>query len=205
MDLAKPKTRLQHAGAAVKGSAADSRAEDRELIERFLEGETSAFTKLVNKYRRQVYAIAFRYSKNREEADDLTQETFIKAYENLGGFRMESSFKTWLYRIVTNLSINLGKSGRVSKDSGDMPDDHLSAGQSEALAGLLQDERTRALHAAIHQLPPRQKQTLLLKTYRHMSCEEVAKVMSCSVGTVKANVFNALKRLRSILNPGVEA
>lgn len=199
MDVVNPKAITEH----VDSSLDASRGVDKRLIQRSLEGEQSAYTQLVNKYRRQVYAIAYRFAKNREEADDLAQDTFIKAYENLSGFRMESSFKTWLFRIATNLSINLTKSGRVSKDSGEIPDKHLFQGESNTLEGLLQDERTRALRTAIGELPPRQKQTLLLKTYRHMSCEEVARVMECSVGTVKANVFNALKRLRTILNPGV--
>lgn len=177
--------------------------EDRTWIADFLAGDETAFTKLVTKYRQQVYAVAYRFTGNTQEADDLAQETFIKAYRNLDKFRGDASFKTWLMRITTNASINLKKSGRMSKDSGEAPDDqHFNHSQDNALSGMLDNERQKDLHLAFQQLPPKQKETLLLKTYRDMTCEEVANVMNCSVGTVKANVFNALKRLKSIMNPG---
>ncbi len=179
-----------------------SKEEDRLLVTRFLGGDELAFTELVNKYRRQVYAVAWRFTHNHEEADDLTQETFVKAYNNLKTFRGESGFKTWLLRITTNLSINLKKSGRVSKDSGETPDEGTAGDTSAPLDNLIEGEKHKQLYRAIQRLPPKQKETLLLKTFKDMTCEEVAGVMRCSVGTVKANVFNAMKRLREIMNPG---
>ena len=177
-------------------------SEDTDLVRRCLAGEDSAFTMLVTKYRRQVYAIAFRFTGNHEEADDLVQDTFIKAYQHLNGFRGEAAFKTWLFRITTNLSINANKSSRVSKDSGQEPDEHWRAQSPRPIQNLIDQQRQRELYQAIAQLPPKQKQTLMLKTFGHMTCEEVASIMKCSSGTVKANVFNALKRLKTILNPG---
>ena len=180
-----------------------TRSEDAALVARFLDGDEGAFTELVTKYRRQVYAIAWRFTHNHEEADDLAQETFVKAYQHLKSFRGESGFRTWLLRITTNLSINLKNSGRVTRDSGEAPEDlQLSAEHDRPLEGLIAEHRHASLYRAIARLPPKQKTTLLLKTFRHMSCEEVAKAMGCSVGTVKANTFNALKRLRQIMNPG---
>ena len=176
--------------------------EDAVLIERFLAGDETAFTGLVNKYRKQVYAVAWRLVGNAQEADDLAQETFIKAYRNLNKFRGDAKFKTWLLRITTNAGINMKKSGRISKDSGEAPDDNLEAFSGSALEGLLDDERKLQLRQAINQLPPKQKQTLMLKTYKDMTCEEVASVMKCSPGTVKANIFNALKKLKTMLEPG---
>ena len=175
--------------------------EDQLLIHSFLGGDEAAFSTLVEKYRRQVYAVAWRYTRNHEESDDLSQETFVKAYQHLKGFRKESSFKTWLLRITTNLSLNLIKSGRISKDSGEEIDEGLTHQESGALHGMLSGEREAMLQRAIAQLPPKQKQTLLLKTFRDLTCQEVATIMNCSVGTVKANVFNALKRLKSLLVP----
>ena len=176
--------------------------EDAVLIERFLAGDETAFTGLVNKYRKQVYAVAWRLVGNAQEADDLAQETFIKAYRNLNKFRGDAKFKTWLLRITTNAGINMKKSGRISKDSGEAPDDNLEAFSGSALEGLLDDERKLQLRQAINQLPLKQKQTLMLKTYKDMTCEEVASVMKCSPGTVKANIFNALKKLKTMLEPG---
>jgi len=183
--------------------AATSREEDATLVARFLDGDEQAFTRLVTKYRRQVYAIAWRFTRSHEEADDLAQETFVKAYENLKSFRGESGFRTWLLRITTNLSINLKNSGRVTKDSGEAPEEqNLPGADTRPLEALIDQQDNRALYQAIATLPPKQKQTILLKTFREMSCKEVARIMGCSVGTVKANTFNALKRLEKIMNPG---
>lgn len=175
---------------------------DRAIIARFLEGDEAAFTLLVNQYRRLVYAVTYRFTGNHEEADDLTQETFIKAYRKLKKFRGEAAFKTWLLRIATNLSINYTKSGRVTKDAGQRPEDLDPAHEPDGLEPMIESERKRQLRAAIYQLPPKQQQTLLLKTYQNMTCEEVATIMACSVGTVKANLFNATKNLRRILESG---
>lgn len=94
------------------------------------------------------------------------------------------------------------KSGRMSKDSGEAPDDFHGHVDHSQLSLMLQDEKKAALRKAVAKLPPKQQKTLLLKTYNGMTCEEVARVMDCSVGTVKANVFNALKRLKTLLNVG---
>ncbi len=177
--------------------------EDQALVQRFLDGEESAFTQITIKYRKQVYAVAFRFARNHAEADDLTQETFIRAYKGLANFRQEASLKTWLLRICTNLSINMKRSGRISKDSGDAVEDHDHGDQALSESRLLQQERHQELYRAIDKLPPKQKETLLLKTFQDMTCEEVAKIMKCSPGTVKANVFNAVKKLRSLLQAGV--
>lgn len=177
--------------------------EDQALVQRFLAGEESAFTQITIKYRKQVYAVAFRFARNHAEADDLTQETFIRAYKGLANFRQEASLKTWLLRICTNLSINMTRSGRISKDSGDAVEDHDHGDQALSESRLLQQERHQELYRAIDKLPPKQKETLLLKTFEDMTCEEVAKIMKCSPGTVKANVFNAVKKLRSLLQAGV--
>jgi len=180
----------------------DAMREDTSIIEAILDGEESAYTQLVQKYRSMVYSLAYRYTHNHQEADDLTQETFIKAYQKLKTFRGDASFKTWIMRIATNLSINLKKSGRISKDSGQEPQDFFAASSCSQEARLLQSERNRELYAAIARLPPKQKETLMLKTFEQMTCKQVAEVMQCSVGTVKANVFNAVKRLRSLLVEG---
>lgn len=192
----------QTVGTTVEKPREQTANADQILIERCLEGEGSAFTELVNRYRRQVYAVAYRITGNHEEADDLTQESFIRAYRNLGKFRGEASFKNWLLRITTNLSINVKKSGRVSKDVGGEPEDGQLGSEEEPGHSLIEAENRKALHQAIGQLPNKQRQALILKTYEEMTCEQVAEVMKCSVGTVKANVFNALKKLKTIMSQG---
>ncbi|MBO1320176.1 RNA polymerase sigma factor [Acanthopleuribacter pedis] len=199
-------TSLQGFGVTIQvNPQAIPTSEDQALVQRFLDGEESAFTQITLKYRKQVYAVAYRFTRNHAEADDLTQETFIRAYNGLANFRQEASLKTWLLKICTNLSINLTRSGRVTKDSGDAVEDHDHGKGAVSEARLIQEQRHEELYAAINQLPPKQKETLLLKTFQDMTCEEVAKIMKCSPGTVKANVFNAVKKLRTLLKVGVNS
>lgn len=173
--------------------------EDKAYVARFLSGEESAFTFLVNKYRKTVFAIAYRFTHNRQEADDITQDTFVKAYQGLAKFRQDASFKTWLFRIATNLSINTTKSGRIRKDTGQAPDSDAQVSEAKPLDAMMANERRSYLYQAIQKLPPRQQQALTLKSLQGMNCQEVAEVMKCSVGTVKANVFNAMKNLKKIM------
>jgi RNA polymerase sigma-70 factor (ECF subfamily) len=183
----------------------DTVGQDQRLIRAHLAGDGTAFTAIVDKYRHLVYAVAYRFCNNHEEADDLAQETFVKAFENLDKFRGEAALKTWLLRITKNLSINWTKSGRISKDSGTAAEDVMGGHEAPLLEKIQHDQRKQALYRAIGQLPPKQKQTLLLKTFQDMTCEEVARVMRCSVGTVKANAFNALKKLKIIMDQGAPA
>lgn len=179
--------------------AGEQQDEDLLYIERFLAGDTTAFTPLMTKYRRLAYSVAYRYTGNHEEANDLVQEAFIKAYKSLNSFRRDAAFKTWLMRIVTNLSINQQKSGRVSKDSGHVPEDLDQGASPEAFEQIANQQRNAQLYEAIAKLPPKQKQALMLKTFEDMTCEQVAEVMDCSTGTVKANVFNAVKKLKGLM------
>lgn len=173
--------------------------EDKRLVERHLAGDPEAFDALVTRYRRQVYAVAYRFTHHPQEADDLAQETFIRAYQNLNTFRGDASFKTWLLRITTNLSINVTKSSRIAKDSGKEPMQHATTASHAPIDRLIEDQQKQTLRRAIRRLPPKQKATLMLKTFQELTCAEVARLMKCSEGTVKANLFNALKRLRSLL------
>lgn len=176
--------------------------EDLLLINAFLKGDEIAFAKIVKKYRKSVYAVAYRFSQNHDEADDLCQETFVKAFQSLATFRKEAALKTWLLRIVTNLSINMKKSGRMNRDSGMEPDENHTNSGNDALHTILEGERKAKLRNAMALLPPKQRKTLILKTYEDLTCEEVARIMNCSPGTVKANIFNALKRLKKLTRKG---
>ena len=174
--------------------------EDQTTITAFLAGDEAAFTQLVLKYRKPVYAVAYRFTQNHAEADDLAQEAFLRAYQSLANFRGDSSFKTWILRIVSNLSLNHLKSGRVTKDSGAEPEEHNLSAEATGLDQILEDEERRALRHAIARLPPKQKETLMLKTFQDLTCEQVAEIMQCSVGTVKANLFNAVQKLKNMLS-----
>jgi len=166
---------------------------DEDLVARFQHGDEAAFDDLVRRHRAMVYRVAWRLIGSHAEADDLAQEAFVRAYRALGGFRRESLFKTWLVRIVTNLTLTRRQSRRPSVpieavrglESGGMPAERL----------VLRGE----VRKAVDRLPRRQRQVLLLKVYEGLKFVEIAEVAGMSVGTAKATFFQAVRGLRSRL------
>ncbi|MFN7972866.1 MAG: sigma-70 family RNA polymerase sigma factor [Acidobacteriota bacterium] len=173
--------------------------DERELTSRARAGDDAAFDALVNKYKKEIYRLAYRFVQNAEDAHDMAQDTFLKAYLSLGEFRGDSSFRTWIYRIAMNLSINHIKSAAVSRRS-DVPAEELDPGKSgKILSSIMSSEMTDRLRDAIDDLPPKQRETLLLKVYHDLKYTEIAEIMGCSVGTSKANFFHAVQALRGAL------
>ncbi len=172
------------------------REDDRQAIEACRRGEREAFDRLVERYQRDVYRLCYRFVNNHEDANDLAQEAFIKAYRALDRFRGDSAFSTWLYRIAVNACLNF-RSAR--KPRADEVPDALMDQRPLADEGILSDERSRVVRAAIERLPEKQRATLILKTYHDLSHEEVASVLGSTVGTVKANLFHGLANLKKLL------
>ena len=169
---------------------------DRQIVARFLQGEESAFDELVRRHRKEIYRLAWRITGSHAEADDLAQETFCRAYQALGEFRGECSLRTWLVRIVTNLSVNVLQSARVARRVDAELDALADSGSPDR---LLQAERDRQLRRAMEALPPRQKTTLILRVFEELPYKEIARVMGCTVGTAKANFFHAVGCLRRVM------
>ncbi len=170
--------------------------DDVELVTRTLSGDVGAFEELVKRYQVSIYNLVFRLVRNEGAAADVAQMAFIKAYEGLRSFRGGSSFKTWLYRIAINLSKNyLRDQGRRKEDLGEV--DTTSA--SNPLEVLIEDERRQLFHKAFKTLSARQRLVVKLKVDEGMGYREIAKIMGCSVGTVKASFHYACARLREIL------
>lgn len=170
------------------------RQSDSEVIQRVLGGDTAAFEVLVLEYQERTYRLAYRMTRNAEDARDLAQEAFVQAYRSLGSFQQRSSFSTWLYRIAMNLCLNhLKSAGRMDPSE---IDGSLRDRRPNSLEAILTDERTRALAAAIEALPPQQKATLTLRVHQGLSHREIAEVLECSEGTAKANYFHAVRGLQ---------
>jgi RNA polymerase sigma-70 factor (ECF subfamily) len=177
--------------------------QDLLLVEQFRRGDREAFDRIVARHRREVYRIARRMTGSHEDADDVTQDTFLKAYRALGNFRGESALRTWLIRIALNLSMNLGRSrGSRTVDGVDLS--LLSGPEAQSLPGsekhLLDAERDRHVRAAVDGLPPRQRQVVILRVYEEMKFQEIAEWLGCPVGTAKANFFHAVNNLRKALS-----
>jgi RNA polymerase sigma-70 factor, ECF subfamily len=169
---------------------------DADLVERYLAGDMTAFDELMIRYERQIYRVCYRFVENREDAMDLAQEVFIKAFEHLGTFRRESSLKTWLYRIAVNHCINHVK--KHSQDFVEVTETIGSAGAS-VQAQMEDREQRDQFRRLVKQLPPKQKAILELRINEQLSYEEIAKISGRSVSTIKASVFFALEKLRKLV------
>ena len=180
-------------------------AEDRALVEAFKGGEESAFTALVIKYREAVYRIARRMLRSHEDASDVTQEVFIRVHRSLARFEARSSLKTWLYRITVNLSLD--RSGRGSRYvlSGLRELEWEPSSEQDPAATAVDKELGRVIRSAVDDLPPRQRAMMQLRLYQDLPYAEIARIMGCAEGTVKATMFAGMAKLRKALAPYVGA
>jgi RNA polymerase sigma-70 factor, ECF subfamily len=169
---------------------------DAELVDRYLTGDTAAFDEIMIRYERQIYRICYRFVENREDALDLAQDVFIKAFEHLATFRRESSLKTWLYRIAMNHCIN-----HVKKHSQEFVEvtEYTSSVRATVHAQLEDREQREQFRRLVKLLPPKQKAILELRINEQLSYEEIAKISGRSISTIKASVFFALEKLRKLV------
>ena len=172
------------------------REDDRQAIAACQQGEREAFDRLVERYQRDVYRLCYRYVNNHQDANDMAQDVFLKAYRAIGRFRGDSSFSTWLYRIAVNTCLNFRAARRLPQDE---LSDQIADGGASAAERLHQAERSAEVRRAVSRLPEKQRATLILKIYQDLTHEEVAGILGSSVGTVKANLFHALANLKKLL------
>lgn len=166
-------------------------------------GDQAAFGLLVERFQRDVYGKAFSILKNHLDADDVVQETFLRVFRALPGFRFESSFRTWLITITTRQALNFiarKRQGHESLDTTEEGPEHLALRvESNQMATLLDQESRRLLREALPRLPERQKQALLLKLQNDWKYEDIAREMEISVGSVKAHIFHAIQNLSRMI------
>lgn len=176
---------------------------DFELIDLTLNGRDDAFEVLLKRYSGSIYALAYRILRNHDDAADICQEVFLKAFEALNSFRKKSSFHTWLYRIATNSCINF-----LRKHSAQHHIEfatYHAVKESDTLETLYKIELQNVVNEAIEKLPEKQKATVLLRVCEGMSHREVSKILKCSVGTAKANYFHAIRNLRRFMKNYIAA
>jgi RNA polymerase sigma-70 factor (ECF subfamily) len=175
-----------------------SDAGDHELVDACLAGHSDAFAVIVERHRRQVYQVCYRFVNNHEDASDLAQDAFVRAYKGLRGFNRQSALATWLYRIAVNVSLNkvAVKTPRIeSMGAREYPDER----RERPDAAMLRGERAAEVRAAIARLPNKQRATLILRVYHEMPHEQIAGILGSSVGAVKANFFHAMASLKKLL------
>jgi RNA polymerase sigma-70 factor (ECF subfamily) len=171
------------------------------LIEACLAGRSGAFDLVVERHRRSVYQLCRRFVGNHEDASDLSQDIFVRAYKGLRSFRGQSSLATWLYRIGVNVCLNrVSAKAPLEKMTEAIEDrQYVDTRNESASERLLKEERRARVRAAIAELPRKQRATLILRMYHEMSHQEIADVLGSSVGAVKANFFHALGNLKKQL------
>jgi RNA polymerase sigma-70 factor (ECF subfamily) len=171
---------------------------DADLVAACLDGTPGAFDVIVERHRRPVYQLCYRFVGNHEDASDLSQDVFLRAYRGLRKFRGQSSLATWLYRIGVNVCLNkVAVKTPPSEPIDDRP--HVDTRSESPAERVLRDERARRVRAAVAKLPRKQRATLILRMYHEMSHQEIAEIVGSSVGAVKANVFHALQNLKKLI------
>jgi len=189
--------------------AADARPldelDERGLVDACLAQRTGAFDLIVERHRRAVYQLCYRFVGNHEDASDLSQDVFLRAYRGLRSFRGQSTLATWLYRIGVNVCLNrVGAKTTLGKLTEPMDERQFVDVHAESPSErMLKDERGARVRAAIAQLPRKQRATLILRMYHEMSHQEIADVLGSSVGAVKANFFHALGNLKKLLGESI--
>ncbi|MCI8912943.1 MAG: sigma-70 family RNA polymerase sigma factor [Lawsonibacter sp.] len=179
----------------------------QELVERAKKGDSNAFEQLVTENQNKVYALALRLTGDREEAADLAQEAFVKAWQGLASFQGESSFATWIYRLTTNVCIDhLRKQKRrenvaasVSLDDPDSGWAEPASWEGDPQRELERSEQGKALARGLAQLPDWQRRVLVLRELSGLSYQEIAQVLELDLGTVKSRIARARLSLRNIL------
>ncbi len=181
--------------------------EEQVLVQRARNGEMGAFRELVERYKKKIYYLSLDLTGNHHDAEDLSQEVFIKAYRSLKDFRGEAKFNSWLYRITVNTCISQRRKKSVAAmtlqedfDSDSTPQyfsksESIQNPERSAEAGLMQ------LHIenALQQLTPRERSVFVLRNYNDMSLKEIAQILKIKEGTVKSMLFRAIQRLQKKL------
>ena len=187
-----------------------TRDREKEIIDRVLAGETEAFEELVLTHQKNVYNLALRTVGNPEDALDMSQEAFLKAFNSLGSFRGDSKFSVWLYRLTTNLCIDFlrkNKRNQVQQLSyinseGEEQDIEISDERFSPATELDKKEFRDAVISGLDGLSPDYRKVLVLREIGGLSYEEISKESGLDIGTVKSRLFRARKRLCALLMDG---
>jgi RNA polymerase sigma-70 factor (ECF subfamily) len=186
-----------------------------ELIRRAQGGDLEAFCRLAREYERRVYALALHYCRDPADAEDLSQEVWLKAFKSLGGFRFESSFHTWLRRITVNSFLNHRRATLLTREEektvvrlesieelAEEPSlaERLTHGEAEN--GFHRRILVGRVMRALGELTEQQRLIFLLKHREGMTCQEIAEVFGCSVGSVKKSLFRSVEKLRASFGVG---
>ena len=174
--------------------------EDSYLIEQSLQGDKSAFAAIVDRYKKQIYSITYSMTRNHADADDLSQDTFVKAYENLRKFKLGTNFRSWLSRIAVNSCIDhIRRKKRFSEDPLDAQAETLPHGNPNPQDELESSELMENITKAVESLPKSQRIVVVMREMQGFGLKEIAEILKCSESTVRWRLHYARKKLQKKL------
>ena len=178
---------------------------DQLFITKVINGDTNAFASLVDTYKNMVFSLAFKMTKNREEAEEISQDTFIKAYRNLSKFKGDSKFSTWLYRIAYHTSLDNLKKNKNNNNTFEI--NEITFNQIRAtehiLEGIERKERAEVMEICLHKLPDEERTIIWMFYYDELSLKEIMEITSMSEANLKVKLHRARKKLLKIVEENV--
>jgi RNA polymerase sigma-70 factor (ECF subfamily) len=191
----------------VRENASESSLEDDKLVARAVKGDQAAFRELMDKYQKPLYFHVLKMVKDREQVEDLVQEAFMKAFDNLGSYNTKYAFSTWLYRITTNHTIDYLRKKKLQTFSMNEPvktkdgevQFQLKDEQAETDRSIIRKQRQTIIHEAIENLPEKYRAVIELRHLQELSYDEIAEQLDLPLGTVKAHIFRAREMLYKAL------
>ena len=175
--------------------------EDADLIQQAARGKVESFNLLVSRWEKRVYNYLLRITGNREDALDLAQDVFLKAYQNLRKLDDPGRFRPWLYRIAHNEAYSLFRKRKPEFDAEDVEPEATGAGIAVGGTSVFPIELSLAVATALDRLSPDQREAVVLKIYQGFKFEEMSEILSCPVSTVKSRLYTALELLKADLAP----
>ncbi len=180
---------------------------DKELIKDFLQGNNSAFEKLVSCYEKKVYSLCYHYVGNQEDALDMAQEAFVRVYQNLEKFRFDATFSTWIYRLTVNTCLDFIRKER--KNNTVSLDKKIITAEGEITREIVDDrilpleelekkELREEVKEALRSLPQEQRTVIILKDFQELSYEEISSVLKIPIGTVRSRISRGRIKLKTI-------
>ena len=178
---------------------------EQRLLARIKGGEKEAFAEMVRLFQKKIFALAYGFFRDREDALEIVQETFMRVYEKIGSYRPDHSLQSWIYRLAYNLCVDhyrkYAKKRKLEDDFDSVPERHLASADN-CQAGWESRQTAEAIDRAVEKLSWKQKEVFSLKYRQGMKLRQVAEIMAVSLGTVKTLHHRALKRIRRQVAPG---
>jgi RNA polymerase sigma factor (sigma-70 family) len=209
MIMAEPASRKDTRPEVEPVAPAAGTGDEAELVKRARQGDLAAYDDLVRRYQERIYATVYHMTSNHEDANDLAQEAFIKAFQAIKSFKGGSSFYTWVYRIAVNKTINFLKQ-RKNRAQMSLNDLDFNAEHDPDLVALISDKTPRReaalaelqekLNAAMQKLSEHHRLVVTLHDVQGLSHEEIAEIMECNIGTVRSRLFYARQQLQAYLS-----